>query len=78
MNRYAYCPNNIVLELIPEFDENFPSIPITRRYSKEFLELCVFVPENTRVESGWIYDPETNTFSEPPDPESEPEKQEQS
>ena len=77
MNRYAYCPEGVVLEIIPEFDPIFPGVPIEDRYSPTFLALCIFVPDGIPVESGWIYDPETNTFSAPPEPEPEPETENQ-
>lgn len=63
---------------IMEFDPVFPDVPIEERYTKEFLDGCINTTEE-RVEaegihSGMLYDPETDTFSEPPAP-PEPEPQ---
>jgi len=62
---YVYLLNNAVIEIISEINPDFPDVPITERYSKEFLSQCVKVSDDTEVEQGWIYEPETKTFSEP-------------
>ena len=67
--KYIYLINNAVQEIIPEISPVFPDIPIEQRYSPDFLANCIVGGEETEVQSGWIYDPETNTFSEPPAPE---------
>lgn len=67
--KFIYLTDNTVQEIIPETNPAFPGIPIEQRYSPEFLANCVVVDNNTEVQSGWIYDPETQTFSEPPEPE---------
>lgn len=54
-----------VKNILPEFDSTFPNIPITERFSKDFLESCINVPDNIEVETGYIYNKETNTFSKP-------------
>ena len=74
--KYIYLSNNVVIEIIPEEDPIFPGIPITDRYSPDFLSKCVAVDENVVVNANDIYDPVTQTFStpapvDPPDPEPE-------
>jgi len=66
--KYIYLENFITLEIIPEFNPSFPDIPITDRYSPEFMSHCVAVSDDTIVQEGWIYDVDTGTFSEPPEP----------
>ena len=59
---YVYLNSNIVTEIIPAIDPVFPGIPITARYSPEFLAQCVHWQEG--VAQGWLYDPETNTWTQ--------------
>lgn len=63
---YAYINNGVVGTVISEFDDNFPNIPLTQRYSKDFLDNCVQCPAETSV--GMLY--ENGVFSEPPVVES--------
>ena len=46
---YAHIEDNIVVELIPEFDPVFPNIPITERFSAEFLTLCELVSDDVQL-----------------------------
>ena len=58
--------NGRVVEFIPKVDPAFPSIPLKKRFSKEFLNGCVECPEG--IELGYMY--ENGEFSAPkPDPE---------
>ena len=59
---------NVVIEILPEFDSTFPNIPITKRYTQDFLSELIKVDENTNVENGWVYDATANTFSEYTEP----------
>lgn len=52
---YIYLVNNIVHEIIPEEHPDFPEIPITERYSEDFLSKCIIVEENVEVKQGWQY-----------------------
>lgn len=62
--RQVYINNNrIVCEIIPEFDPVFPGIPITERYSKEFLSRCLEIPDEVVVEQGMEYIPLKNIFT---------------
>lgn len=72
MNKYILLSNNVVLEILPEFVEDFPEIPIESRYPASLLSKCVVVDEAIEVQQNWVYDSETNTFSEPPQPQPEP------
>ncbi|MEA4932939.1 MAG: hypothetical protein VB071_05045 [Lawsonibacter sp.] len=54
-------------ESIPEHDGAFPGVPIEARYSNDILSKCI--QSETPVQSGWLYDAASGTFSAPPDPE---------
>lgn len=47
--KYAQIRDSIVVELIPETDANFPDIPITERFSAEFLTSCEMVDDTVQV-----------------------------
>lgn len=71
---YVYLNDSRAQELIPDIDPAFPDIPIEERYTPDFVEKCVHVPDDTAVPYGWMYDEETGTFHEPkpaPPPESQ-------
>ena len=53
--KYVFVQNGVVGAIIPEEDPVFPSMPIQRRYSAEFLSRCVTVESGVAVESGWMY-----------------------
>lgn len=54
-----------VKNVFSEFDSTFPNIPITERFSKDFLDSCIIVSDDIEVETGYIYNKGTNTFSKP-------------
>ena len=60
-----------VKKIFSEFDPTFPNIPITSRFSKDFLDTCMVVEEDLEVEEGYVYNKETNTFSKPIEEEEE-------
>lgn len=66
---YVYLKNDRVMEVIPDYVDVFPGVPITQRYSEEFLSSCVEVPVSVEVHPRDIYDSDTNAFSRPPEPE---------
>ena len=71
--KYVYIIENTALEIIPEFVDMFPGVPVSSRYSGDFLSQCVEVLDDVEVLIGWVYDPDTGKFSEPPPmPEPEP------
>lgn len=64
---------NTVAEIIPDEDPVFPGVPISDRYTPEFVAKLLHVDDNTEVAQNWRYDPETRTFSAPPKPVEEVE-----
>lgn len=73
MNKYIYIYEGEVSGFVDEWDQVFPDIPIDQRYSKEYLDKCVVRTEEEIAEqgihAGMLYDKETDTFSEKPEPE---------
>ena len=57
---------NIVEEIVPDYESVLPGVPIEARYSKDFVSQLLHLSDDTKVKSHWIYNPETETFSEPP------------
>lgn len=78
MNKYIFIDPNAhtVQEIIPEFVDDFPGVPITDRYSPDFLKDCIMRTdeeiEAKGIAPGKIYFAETNEFQDPPPP-PEPE-----
>lgn len=64
---------NTVAEIIPDENPIFPGVPIEQRYAPDFVAKLLHFPDETEVAQNWVYDPETQTFSEPPKPEPSPE-----
>lgn len=59
---------NIVVEIIPEY-----ALPVEKWYGETFAKQCIEAPDE--VKPRWVYNPETNTFSEPVEiPEIDPEE----
>lgn len=77
MNTYIYIHAGEVTSFVAEWDPTFPNIPIEKRYSKSFLNSCVIRTEQEIEEQGihvgMLYDRDTDTFSEKPEPEAPPE-----
>ena len=67
--KYVYLENKTVSEIIPEFDQVFPDVSITERYDPDFVDKLLCLDDGVAVEQNWVYDPDTNTFSPPPEPE---------
>ena len=63
--KYVRLNNNVVVEIIPEFDPVFPNIPITERYPAEFVKKLVAVDDSVEVRVGMVYNAETGVFSVP-------------
>lgn len=66
---YILLNNNAVSEIIPDEDPIFPGIPINQRYTPDFVAKLLHVAGDTEVKQNWVYDAETGTFAEPPEPE---------
>lgn len=58
--------NSCVSEIIQDYDPTFPGVPISERYSSEFISMLLHVSDEIEVFTGWIYDKETGTFHEAP------------
>lgn len=60
-------------------DPAFPGVPMEERFSADFLAKCVQVSDDTVIENGAKYDPESGTFyvPAPPAPPSVDENPEQ-
>ena len=69
---YIHLMDNAVTEIIPDENSTFPGIPITQRYTSDFISRCITADDVSAIHAGMIYDPTTKTFSEPPVPESTP------
>lgn len=61
--KYVRIEKNVVMEIIPEFDPNFPATPIEERFPKEFMKKLVAVDDDTDVNVGMLYD--GVSFSQP-------------
>lgn len=78
MNQYLLLSSeNVLTQIIPEEDPVFPGVPIEERYTAEFLAQCVVRSDEQiaaqGIHTGMIYDPETEMFNDPPEPEPGPE-----
>ena len=51
-----------VQEFIKEEDEIFPGIPLSERYSKEFLDSLVYVDDGIYLEEGYAFNEETQSW----------------
>ena len=60
--KYVYIENGVAMQVIPEFDGDFPNIPVTERYSAEFLKKCVTADDSDEVEQNFAYDARSETF----------------
>ena len=76
MYLYINPETQILMEILPEEDEQFPGIPITERYSQEYLNQCIIRTPTQIDEQGIIvgmqYNKEKDSWSVPPMPEPEP------
>lgn len=62
---YAYISNNIVVQLIPDFDPVFPEVPIEQRYSDAFCKKLVHINDDSNVSIGMVYNSDTKEFCFP-------------
>lgn len=69
MKRYVYIESGRVREILFEFTEDFPNIPIWKRYTQKFLSKCVGISnEEIEIKEGMDYNSETGEFTEHIDP----------
>lgn len=50
--KYLRLTDGIVAEIIPEFDEKFPEIPLNQRYPDDFISDLTAVSDNADIEIG--------------------------
>lgn len=62
---YVYIIDNKVRELIPDIDPSFPHIDISERYPSDMLEKCIHLKDDSDIEPGMVYNPETADFYKP-------------
>ena len=66
--RYVYLVDNVVREIIPQFDPKFPNLLPQHRYSPSFLNECVSISDDTaEITEGMVYN--NGKFESPPEPE---------
>ena len=73
---YIYLRDNIVWEFVPEENPDLPGVALEERYPADYIAALIYVETTEGIEYGYIYDPETSTFSPPPEP-PEPEEPEE-
>lgn len=66
---YILLTGNIVSEIIPDEHPSFPGVPVKDRYAPDFVAKLLPVDDDTEVAQNWEYNPETGSFSAPPEPE---------
>jgi len=52
---YVLLNGGNAAEIIPDFDPAFPGVPVNKRYASDFLENCVYVPDDEEVIPGREY-----------------------
>lgn len=62
---FARIAQNVVAEIIPEFDSAFPGVPVGERYPADVIKKLVAVEDEESVHVGMVYDASTGEFSEP-------------
>ena len=62
---YIYIKNSTVRNIIPDYDDRFPNIPVEQRFNSSYLEKCVHVADDTTVKIGMVYDVENDCFDYP-------------
>ena len=66
--RYIRLRDNIVVEIIPQYDPKFPNILPQQRFSQDFLNDCVSLSDDSlEIHEGMIYN--KGVFEEPPAPD---------
>lgn len=78
--QYIYVNDDFsVGAILCDKDPAFPGVPVEERFSADFLAKCVQVSDDTVIENGAKYDPESGTFyvPDPPAPPSVDENPEQ-
>lgn len=55
----------LVQEIIPEYVDIFPNIPISKRYPAEFIKNLIPVDDNIEITNDMVYSYEDNKFYKP-------------
>ena len=63
--KYIRLEKSRVSEIILEYDEAFPNVPLSERFPPEFIRPLIPVEDDTPVELGMVYDAETQEFYYP-------------
>lgn len=63
--------SNVVVEIIPEFVQEFPGLAVSQRYPANFVASLFSVEDDAIVEPSWVYDASTGAFHEQQPPEKE-------
>lgn len=70
MVRYVLLYNQMVIEVLTEYVEDFPGIYITERYPADLLSKAVIVTDdNIEIDQTMSYNPITGEFYKTPEPE---------
>lgn len=65
--KYIQLDGKTVTNIIPEFDPDFPGVPISDRFTAAYIDELIPVQDDKEVTTGLIY--EDGEFKEPPEPE---------
>lgn len=57
--------NNFVTEIIPDIDPVFPDVPVSERYTADFVAALIYVDDSVEIACGMVYDKEAETFAFP-------------
>ena len=63
--QYVLLNNNVVSEVIPEINPKFPDIPISERYTVDFIAKLKPISDEIEVGQNYVYDSESETFIAP-------------
>ena len=55
----------LVQEIIPEYVDIFPNIPISKRYPAEFIKNLIPLDDNIEITNDMVYSYEDNKFYKP-------------
>ena len=62
---YVFLNKNVVREIIPDIDSDFPEVSIAERYPASYIKKCVHISDETDVKVGMVYNADDGTFSVP-------------
>ena len=65
MSNFAYVDEGLVIEVIPSENPALPGFTLEQRYSADFLNKLIEIPEGVPVGQSWRYDETSGAFLEP-------------